>query len=61
MELIRKILLAFLGLTLVAVTVLTWGSIGSAATAFCLITMVSALIFQKFMTNRDGSDFQIEE
>jgi hypothetical protein len=27
----------------------------------CLITMVSALLFQRFLTNRNGDDFQMED
>ena len=46
---------------LLTVMVLTWGSIGSAVTGFCLITMVAAILFQKFLTNRDESDFQMED
>lgn len=45
---------------LLAAAVLTWGSLGSAVSVFCLITMVSALLFQKFMTNRDPDDFDME-
>ena len=61
MELIRKILLVILALVLVTVMILTWGSIGSAVMGFCLITMVAAILFQKFLTNRDESDFQMED
>ena len=61
MDRIRTILLVTLAAILVAVMVLTWGSLGSAVMAFCLITMVAAILFQKFLTNRDASDFQMEE
>ena len=45
----------------VAVIILTWGSIGSAVMGLCLITMISALLFQRFLTSRDGGDFQTED
>ena len=61
MDRIRAILLVILAAILVTVMVLTWGSLGSAVMAFCLITMVAAILFQKFLTNRDESDFQMED
>ena len=61
MDRIRTILLVTLAAILVAVMVLTWGSLGSAVMAFCLITMVAAILFQKFLTNRDADDFQMED
>ena len=61
MDLVRRILLVLLALVLVVVTALTWGSIGSAVMALCLILMAASLLFQKFLTNRDTSDFQMEE
>ena len=57
----RKILLWVFIALIVAVIIFTWGSIGSAVTGFCLITMVAAILFQKFLTNRDESDFQMED
>ena len=61
MDRIRSILLVVLALVLLTLMVLTWGSVGSAVMGLCLIMLVSALIFQKFLTNRDASDFQMEE
>ena len=61
MDRIRTILLVTLAAILVAVMVLTWGSLGSAVMAFCLITMVAAILFKKFLTNRDADDFQMED
>ena len=61
MDRIRTILLVTLAAILVAVMVLTWGSLGSAVMAFCLITMVVAILFQKYLTNRDADDFQMED
>ena len=54
------VLLAAVAVLLVAVTILTWGSLGSAATLLCLISLCSALLFQKFMTNRDPDEFEME-
>ena len=54
-------LLVILAAVLVTAMVLTWGSLGSAVMAFCLISMAAALLFQKFLTNRDESDFQMED
>ena len=56
----RSIPLAGLALILTAVTVMTWGSIGSAVTAFCLIMMGAAIAYQKFLTNRDDDLWQSE-
>ena len=61
MNRIRIALLVLLAVVLVAVMVLTWGSLGSAVMGLCLILMVAALIFQKFLTNRDAGDFQMED
>ena len=60
MSAVRRILLIALALFLVTVMILTWGSLGSAVMALCLILMVSSLLFQKFLTNRDADDFQEE-
>ena len=60
MGIIRTILLIALALFLVTVMILTWGSLGSAVMALCLILMVSSLLFQRFLTNRDADDFQEE-
>ena len=61
MDRIRSILLVVLALVLLTLMVLTWGSLGSAVMALCLILMAASLLFQKFLTNRDTSDFQMEE
>ena len=60
MGIVRTILLIALALFLVTVMILTWGSLGSAVMALCLILMVSSLLFQRFLTNRDADDFQEE-
>ena len=61
MDRIRSILLVVLALVLLALMVLTWGSIGSAVMGLSLITLAASLLFQKFLTNRDAGDFQMEE
>lgn len=38
----------------------TWGSVGSAMCAFCLIIMVSALLYRKFVLERDEDDFKFD-
>ena len=57
---VRRILLIAFALFLATVMILTWGSLGSAVMALCLILMVSSLLFQRFLTNRDADDFQEE-
>ena len=46
---------ALIGLAVVmaAVMVATWGSIGSAVMAMGLITMISALLYQRFLNRED--------
>lgn len=61
MSIWRKILLGAVAMAFVAVTVLTWGSLGSAVTGFCLVSMLTALLFQRFVTNRDEDPFRWEE
>ena len=60
MKIWQKILLIAAILALTTVTVLTWGSLGSAATLMCMITMCSAFLFQKYVTNRDNDQFDTE-
>ena len=61
MDRIRSILLVVLALVLLTLMVLTWGSLGSAVMGLCLITLAASLLFQKFLTNRDAGDFQMED
>lgn len=56
----QKILLVTVVIALIALTVLTWGSIGSMATAFCLLYLIAAFVFKKCVTDRDGDDYQME-
>ena len=60
MDILRKAILIGLALILAVVTVVTWGSLGSILTGFCLVMMIAALLVQRFLTNRDPEDFQAE-
>ena len=57
---LRRIILLVLAVLMLAVMILTWGSIGSGMMAFLLIMMGAALVYQKFLTNRDEDHFQEE-
>ena len=57
----RTVALVLFALGMVILMIATWGSIGSAVMGMCLITMISALLFQRFLTNRNGDDFQMED
>lgn len=52
---LRKSLLGLLAAVMVWIMVAAWGSIGSAVMAFGLISMGSALLYQRFL-NRDDPD-----
>ena len=54
---LQKILLAVLLGGILAVIILTWGSVGSALCAFLLIIMVVALIYRKLVLERDEDTF----
>ncbi len=56
----RKILILVVAALLLVGMILAWGSIGSALLGFCLLMLVSALLVQRFVTNRDDDDFQEE-
>lgn len=60
MKLWQKFLLAVVVVALIALTILTWGSIGSMATAFCLLYLIAAYIFKKCVTDRESDDYQME-
>ena len=60
MDILRKVVLIGLALVLAVVTVVTWGSMGSILTGFCLVMMAVALLVQRFLTNRDPENFQPE-
>ena len=44
---------------ILAVIILTWGSIGSAVCVYGLIMLAASLIYQRFLTNRED-DFKDE-
>ena len=52
----RWLILPLLAAVMIWVMVATWGSIGSAVMAMGLISMVSGLLYQRFL-NRDDPDF----
>ena len=56
----RTILLVVFLVLVLAVIILTWGSVGSALCVFCLIIMVSALLYRKLVLERDDDDFKME-
>ena len=53
---LRRALLAVGAGGMTVLVIFTWGSIGSAAMAFGLICMGSALLYQRFL-NRDDPDY----
>ena len=57
---VRKLALAALALALLLTTILTWGSLGSAVTAFLLILMGSALLYRRFLIDNEDNDFDME-
>lgn len=54
-------LLVLLAIGLTTLMLVFWGSIGSAMCAFCLIIMVAALLYRRFVMERDPDDFRFEE
>lgn len=57
----RLLLLIALAAVMLLVTVLTWGSLGSAVMGMCLLSMGGALLFRKFVTNREEDPFRWED
>ena len=53
-------LLGILAMGLLVLLVCTWGSVGSVVCGFCLIIMLSALLFRRFVLERDRDDFEME-
>jgi len=60
LDALRKSMLVLLVLVLLTVMVTTWGSIGSAVIAMCLLMMGAELLYQHFLNNRDENDWQTE-
>ena len=59
MKIWRIILLAVLGAVLLTVSILTWGSMGSALCIFLLITMGASLLVKHFLIDRKNDDFDL--
>ena len=57
---LRRILLILVALGLLVLALRTWGSVGSAVCFLCLIAMGSALLFKRFLIDRDESPFDSE-
>ena len=57
MSWVRVALLVVLAAVLLITAIVTWGSLGSAVCVYCLIIMVSALLWQRFMNHRNEDDF----
>ena len=57
----QKFLLVLVAIGLTTLTLVFWGSIGSVMCVFCLIIMVAALLFRKFVLERDPDDFKFDE
>ena len=51
-----RLILPLLAAVMIWVMVATWGSIGSAVMAMGLLSMISGLLYQRFL-NRDEPDF----
>ena len=56
----RLILLILIALAMALLAILTWGSVGSAICTYCLIMMGAALLFKRFLINRDSGEFDSE-
>ena len=58
---VQTLLVVLVGLGLTVLMLTTWGSVGSALCAFCLIIMVAALLYRKFVLGRDEDEFKWEQ
>lgn len=61
MSKLQIILLVIVALALLVLILTTWGSVGSILCTFCLIIMVAALLYRRFVLERDEDDFKFEE
>ena len=57
---LRIFLLVLVAIAITTLMLVTWGSIGSAMCAFLLIVMVAALLYRKFVLERDEDTFDWE-
>ena len=53
-------LLVLLAIAITTLMLVTWGSIGSALCAFLLVIMVAAVLYRKFVLDRDEDTFDWE-
>ena len=60
MTVLRIAALALVALGLIVLAVATWGSVGSGLCMYCLIMMVAALLYKRFLINRDEDGFDAE-
>ena len=56
----RTWLLIAVAALLLTVSILTWGSLGSAVCFYCLITMGAGVLFKRFLVERNSGDFDME-
>ena len=56
----RKILLVLVALALFVMAIFTWGSVGSAVCVYGLMMMGAAVLFKRFLVNRDGDTWDTE-
>ena len=56
----RIFLLVLVAVAITTLMLVTWGSIGSALCAFLLVIMVAALLYRKFVLDRDEDTFDWE-
>ena len=57
---IQIFLLVVVAIAVTTLMLVTWGSVGSVLCAFLLIIMVTALLFRKFVLDRDEDTFDWE-
>lgn len=57
----RKVFLVLFALALLALAIATWGSLGSATLIFCLLLMAASLLYQRFLTNNESNDYDMEQ
>ena len=57
---IQIFLLVVVAIAITTLMLVTWGSVGSVLCAFLLIIMVTALLFRKFVLDRDEDTFDWE-
>ena len=61
MSIIRKLLLGAFLAGILAVIVLTWGSVGSGVLTLALILSGGYLLLRRFLETHDPDDFRMED